>query len=389
MGLFSDYVEQAREGRPHHWLWRDPVPHVESNDRPLPASPPRVFKCAACRAEFTNNGQLRRHIAATHGRRFTYVLLDDRVAQRIELIDRRPDILKIVVGHEPIRAELTVGFSKTTTLTLSLGENDLLPHLPQGFIGTLHISFAIDGVGHDYHFAIGETPSFRTDALSETISRLQIDLDRGDTPDWSRYKADGEALSPNRFEKRFLDGFLEYSLGFDMEKRGRWDHSASHLETALHLLEPFGTRMAVTAKRVLGVRLNCFSILRRCEPTSRFHLARLFFLDNSSAADNLSQAGVAIPTTENAVYCDGLTERLLAILKAFYARDLHNVIVPCQQLRHEPAAQDRNNSDKLDVMMARASHLGGDRAAARLYYSRVQDHPNFAQEAATYIRNPL
>jgi hypothetical protein len=82
-----------------------------------------------------------------------------------------------------------------------------------------------------------------------------------------------------------------------------------------------------------------------------------------------------------------LTERLLAILKAFYSKDFQNVIAPCQQLRLEPAAKDRNNADKLDLVMARASHAIGDRDAARLYYTRVQDHPLFAQEAATYIRN--
>jgi hypothetical protein len=314
-------------------------------------------------------------------------LLDDRVAKCIEVLARRPDFLRIVVGHEPMSARLSVG-SNNTTLNLRVGENDLLPQLPNGFLGTVQISFAIDGVGHDYQFAIGDTPSFRIDALAALVARLQMDLDKGDRPDWDRYRADGEALSPNTFEQRFLDGFLEYSLGFDMEKRGRWDHSAPHLESALHLLDPFGTRLAITAKRVLGIRLNCFSVLRRCEPTSRFHLARMFFLGNSEAGEKAPHSAVTEANPAEAVYCDGLTERLLAILKAFYSKDFHNVLGPCQQLRHEPAAQDRNNSDKLDLMMARASHLIGDRDGARLYYSRVQDHPDFEQEAAAYIRNP-
>ena len=38
--------------------------------------------------------------------------------------------------------------------------------------------------------------------------------------------------------------------------------------------------------------------------------------------------------------------------------------------------------------MARASQLSGDRDAARLYYNRVQDHPDFAKEAAAYISKP-
>jgi len=271
-------------------------------------------------------------------------------------------------------------------MTLGLGENDLLPHLPNGIEGEVHIRFVVDGVGHDYNFAIGETPSFRIEDISEPVARLQMALDRGDSPDWNRYKADAEALSPNLFEKRFLDGFLEYSLGFDMEKRGRWDNSAPHLESALHLLDPFGTMMAVTAKRVLGVRMNCFSVLHRCEPSSRFHFARLFFLSPEADPKPLD-VPAAEALTADAVYCDGLTERLLAILKAFYSKDFQNVIAPCQHLRLEPASKDQNNADKLDLVMARASHAIGDRDAARLYYTRVQDHPLFAQEAATYIRN--
>lgn len=346
---------------------------------------PRVFACTACRAELENEGLLRQHIAAVHGPRFTYVVLNDRVAQRIEVLAGRPDCLKVVVGHEPIPAKMTVGCG-STTMTLGLGENDLLPHLPNAFVGEVHIRFVVDGVGHDYHFAIGETPSFRIEDISEPVARLQTAMDRGDSPDWNRYKADAEALSPNTFEKRFLDGFLEYSLGFDMEKRGLWNNSAPRLESALHLLDPFGTRMAVTAKRVLGVRMNCFSVLRRCEPSSRFHLARLFFL-GPEADPKLLEVPAAEALTADAVYCDGLTERLLAILKAFYSKDFQNVIAPCQQLRLEPAARDRNNADKLDLVMARASHAIGDRDTARLYYTRVQDHPLFSHEAATYIRN--
>ena len=392
MGLFADTVEDQREGHQHHWLQRHWLPHDQSqdgsrNDRPLPVPPPPVVECAACRAEFQNDGLLRRHIAAVHGPRFIYVLLDDRVAQHIEVLASRPDSLKIVVEHEPIDAILFVG-SRPTRLNLSSGVNDLLPHLPNGFLGTVDIRFAINGVEHTYQIAIGEFPLFRIDSLSELVARLQIDLARGECPDWNRYRSDSEALSPNVFEKRFLDGFEEYSLGFDMEKRGRRDHFASHLESALSLLEPFGTGMAITAKRVLGVRLNCFSVLRQCKPSSRFHLARLFFLGDSEASEKLSHFSVTEPNTADAVYCDGLTERFLAILKAFYSKDFHNVIGPCQQLRHEPAAQDRNNSDKLDLLMARASQLSGDRDAARLYYNRVQDHPDFAKEAAAYISKP-
>jgi hypothetical protein len=385
MGLIADYVEQARDGRPHHWFWRDQPQPDGIGDRSLLVPLPRKFVCSACRAELEEEGLLRRHVAAVHGPRFTYVVLNERVAQHIEVLASRPDCLKVVVGHEPIPAQMTVA-SGTTTLTLDVGENDLLPHLPHGFVGEVHIRLVVDGVAHDYDFAIGDTPSFRIEDISKPVAQLQMALDRGDSPDWNRYKDDAESLSPNTFEKRFLDGFLEYSLGFDMEKRGRWDHSAPHLESALHLLDPFGTRMAVTAKRVLGVRMNCFSVLRRCEPSSRFHLARLFFL-GPEADPKLLDAPAAEALTADAVYCDGLTERLLAILKAFYAKDFQHVIAPCQQLRLEPAAKDRNNADKLDLVMARASHLIGDRDAARLYYTRVQDHPLFAQEAATYIRN--
>lgn len=383
MGLFSDNLERAIEA----WDgWPNDHVEVETGPGRLRHSKRAVvFECTACGAVLGSETQLRRHIATTHGLRFTYLLVDGRVAQQIEVLERRPEALTAIVGHGPVPARVTVG-PRVLPAHLQTGENNLLPSIPPDFSGTVHVTLDIDGIAREYHIAIGDAPEFRSAALIPLASRLQEDLDQGRTPDWLGYQSYTEALSINDFEKRFIDGFYEYSLGFDMEKRGRWTHSASHLERALHLLAPFSIPMAITAKRILGVRLNCFSVLRRCEPPSRFHLARQFFLDRIDSLEMRGESEAGGQTSIGTVYCDGFTERLLAMLKAFFARDFHNVLGPCEQLRLEPAAEDRNNADKLALLAARTCKLQGDRDAARRYYARIQDNPDFGREAVDYIR---
>jgi hypothetical protein len=208
-------------------------------------------------------------------------------------------------------------------------------------------------------------------------------LERGSDPDWGAYQRRQQELSRNDLEKSYLNGFFEYSLGFDMEKQSRWRESGAHLETAMHLLRPYGTPLARTARRVLAIRMNCFAPLAHCHPTSVFYRARTFFVDGLL---ELPRDGVpSRPCTDDCVYVDGFTERLLVALKAYYARDFTNVFEPLNNLADHPLAEDRNNEDKLLLLKARSARLRDDQQQARDAYERLRYHPMFGQEATHFL----
>ncbi len=82
------------------------------------------------------------------------------------------------------------------------------------------------------------------------------------------------------------------------------------------------------------------------------------------------------------VYCDGFTERLLAIVNAFYRRDTTNVIVPCEQLMNEPAlTRDYNHQVKLRLVLARIALVTGDSQRANREYTKLIDDETFGEEA--------
>ena len=356
MGLFADNIETAQD-RWNELTTKDAGQGPgEQEGKPTPPPPPR-FVCPTCKSAFDSDVGLQDHIATTHGTVFAYIRIDSRIASVLDSARIRPTTLSVVCCGEPTRVTLK-GDGFTKSLIVNEGVTSLLPYLPSDFSGLLTIDIRNSGDSRPHFLTIGQAPRIRYSEMRSLAGSLQKALDMGSEPDWNGYTAVVQSsYYRNPYEKPFLDAFYDYSLGFWMERRGDLTHSAPHLERALAQLEPYTLQpMATTATRILGIRLNCFSALRSVPRTSRFHFARLFFVDNALSVAEGPDRTRSQQDSEEGVYCDGFTERLLAILKAFYARDFRNVVKPSQQLKAE-AGEDRNNLDKLDLVLSRACRL--------------------------------
>jgi len=277
---------------------------------------------------------------------------------------------------------------------------DLLKHIPADYVGEVHVSVAHGRTDQQFLMYFNTEPPFSTRELNRLVVSLQDRLEQGIEPDWGAYQQRQRSLARNRLEKQYLDGFFEYSLGFCLEKKERWQESGTHLETAMQLLHQYATPLAQTARRVLAIRMNCFTPLKHCEQTSVFYPARTFFVTcDLTLPETLRDAPTpddvgfhngpydALATSDERVYIDGFTELVLVAIKAFYARDFFTLAGTLETLERHPLATDTNNEDKLLLLKARGTRVRRDRRTARKIYERLLYHPIFGQEAQEFCND--
>lgn len=375
MGLLSDTLEDNRE-RFGHIEMGEYVP-IELP----PALPPKVA-CPICDQTFGSELGMQNHIAREHAQSHVYVKTDDRIVRSTEVFPGRPALCQLILlGIDAVEVTLTAD-SRSAHFHANSGTY-LLERLPDDFSGEVKLRVQHGRASKQFLMYFGTSPPFDQPRLDKEVVHLQKLLERGDDPNWSAYQQQQQRICRNDLEKSYLDGFLEYSLGFHMEKRARWQESSPHLEAAMHLLRPYGTPLARTARRVLAIRMNCFTPLSRCHPSSVFYRAKTFFVDGLLKLPHGSEPGRS--TADECVYVDGFTEQLLVTLKSFYARDLTNVFEPLKSLAGHPLAEDRNNEDKLFLLTARAARLSGDQKQACQAYERLRYHPMFDKEAKDFL----
>jgi hypothetical protein len=379
MGLFADNIETARD----RWeeAGQSPFSGSEILFGPSPAEPPSpTYVCDSCGSQFSSESAYKRHVATQHANQFMYLTIDKRVAQSIEKIDDRPRSLYCVIMRSGVELRLKAN-SFEKTVPLSAGEHDLLQYLPISSDGIVTLKFQSKNWDREYNFIVNSKPEFRSERLEPEIEHLQRSLDTGDELNWLKYDAVGSDPSLNDIEKRYYKGFYDYTVGFSAELQENYRDAQSQLERALQLLAPFNTSMANAAKRILGLRFNRFHLLDDVTENSRFYLLKRFFVDCESIL-NTEQIVAEKQSVSRPVYCDGFTERLLAIVNAFYRRDTTNVIVPCEQLMSEPAlTRDYNHQVKLRLVLARIAWVTGDSQRANREYAKLIDDETFGEEA--------
>ena len=168
-----------------------------------------------------------------------------------------------------------------------------------------------------------------------------------------------------------------YRLAISCGKEGR-----NHIEESFSHLSPFGTPFAITACRVLALRMNCFKLFRKCGATSRFNVVNLFF-NNQDAKFDISNnfTGKKWENQEYGVYIDNYTEIFLGALNAYYGNDYGVLDELCLKLNESLNDADRNNRDKLTLLQARIAYKKKDELTFQRLYELLLNHPDFGIEA--------
>lgn len=377
MGLLSDTFEDNRE-RSGQIEMREYVP-IE-----LPPAPPPQVCCPVCDREFGSDLALDNHIKKDHGREHVYIKANGYIVRRTEVLAKGLRQCELIpLGLESLTVTIHVD-GKSKRLTAN-GRMNLLDYLPSDYKGEVQVTAGYGNMEQNFLMYVGAEPPFDTPRLNKVVNELQRCLDRGMEPDWNGVQAQQRKIARNELEKKYLDGFFEYSLGFYLDKQERSGEGGQHLETAMQLLQPYSTPLGRTAKRVLAIRMNCFTPLERCQQGSVFWPARAFFIENALELPESLDGSSA--TGENSVYIDKFTELLLMGIKTFYCRDPHSLSATIKALSAHPLAADRNNEDKLLLMRGRAARIQGDQVATQRAYERLLYHPMFGLEAEEMIKN--
>jgi len=393
MGLLSDTLEDNRErvGK---------VEMVEYVPIELPPAPPPEVSCPVCDRVFGSDLSLNNHIARDHGQEHVYIKANGRVVRSTEVF--REKVLQcdlILLGLDRVTATIQTGTHRKQCVIDA--KTSLLEHIPADYVGEVHVAVTHGRTGQHFLMYFNTEPPFSTRELNRLVIALQECLEQGTEPDWATYQRREREIARNRLEKQYLDAFFEYSLGFCLEKQERWRESGTHLETAMQFLRPYGTLLARTARRVLAIRMNCFTPLSQCQPSSVFYPARTFFVNgNLTLPDKLCDGPAApddvrfrkgppdaLATRDQRVYIDGFTELVLVAIRAFYARDYVTLTGTLETLERHPLATDTNNEDKLLLLKARCARVRRDRTTARKTYERLLYHPIFGQEAQEFCND--
>jgi hypothetical protein len=199
-------------------------------------------------------------------------------------------------------------------------------------------------------------------------------------PDVSLWR--GRVPRLNDLETRYFNGFFEYALAFHIETFGERKRAKQHFDEALGYLLPFRTPLAESAQCVLGLRMNCFGVLRRAPRSSVLAYCDSFF--NGDVA-SLPQSQIADEPNPFITYADRFTVLLVTSISNYSRADYTECKSNLHALEFHPSAAEKNNEDKLSLLSARLHRIVGPRSAALEAYSRLRFHPDFGSEAKEFI----
>jgi len=225
----------------------------------------------------------------------------------------------VLLGHAAAHIAVRTGITSQTLVAAS--GLSLMDYWPQDFEGEIHIDVhPHDGKQRSFVLYSRTLPDFRQEELDRRLwDLLQEFCSQPAFPDLKTWHSLPQgAADSSELGQRSVNGFFEYAAGFALERRGNTGTAKEHLEDAFGYLLPFRTLLAEQALCVLGLKMNCFGILERCEPTSPFAPARAFFVQNATRWEPHQQS----PNRDSVgVYIDEFTLRLLEVVRAFYDSD--------------------------------------------------------------------
>jgi uncharacterized C2H2 Zn-finger protein len=385
MGIFMDILEDGAES------WGQLIDEIESkipkksfpkSDQPSPS----FMECPLCGEKLISKKDFDQHIIRRHANRHVYIRAGHKIIRNFYLFTESPETLKVIlVGIDEAKIIIEQAALPPKELNF-FKEIDLLPQFKEDLSGEVRLKVEFSGGSHEFTIYIGKMIDFNWEDIDKAaLKYLFVPLDRNKEPDLTGFSGFFLTPSTGTMEYYYASGLYDYALGFHM-KKAELD-AKEHFENALGLLSPFKTSFAITACRVLAVRMNCFKLLQDCTVFSRFTVANLFF--NKPEARFVSKSEsikLGWSPQEYGVYIDEFTETLLAALNAYYSEDYNILDELCRQLDSVLATQDKNNRDKLLLLQARIAKKKNNEKVARDFYQMLRYHPDFKDEAREYLQ---
>jgi len=384
MGILSDTLEDNRE-RAGQLLGS--VRFTETDDF-VPWSMPSVVPCPICPVFATSEDDLQRHILAAHRRLQVYVRVNGEVIQELHYTAREIDeFVVVVLGDSPADVSLSIADETSSRWHVRPGKTaDIGRCLSPNFTGIAVVTVSLgQTASRQYKVFCRTQPVIEVAALDAAAMELQAEMLSQTEPQWAEFQNRHVAFMQKTVEARYLEGLFAYILGCNYEQKGS-KGAGKLFEDAFGRLRPFNSTLAHTARCVLALKLNAFSVLHECGPASQFYNTRLFF---NGGPDDRQRPPRFSRSQGNScgIWVDTFSEGVLEAVDAYYARNWRGMSDCLKRLSEHPFVGERNNGDKLLLLQARLCRSNGDIRGACALYRELHDHPLFAQEAQSYCAN--
>jgi len=384
MGIISDYLEQTREK-----LGKFVDIAKFGSIANIPVSPPDdtpdLYECPLCGEKILSDDQ-NRHMHDKHGNQYAYLRVNNRIINDYvfsEVPIRSMDA--VILGDRTASIVIRVNDQPPLEINIS-GTVSLTKHIDKIIAGEINIIIKISSIQKEYIVYVKQLPGFANDTIDRTALRhLFIPLSKKEKPDYRSFTPIFTNPANSVLENRYASGLHDYALAFQMAQEK--EEAKEHFESALGCLRNFRTNFAITARRILALRMNCFPLLKDCDIGSRFYAANCFFNKHDSRL-HIKDKIVTLQQndSEYGVYIDEFTERFLECLTAFYNDDLIILDELYAVLQGIVSEKERNNQDKLFLLCARTAIKKSDKVKKEKYYRQLLGHPQFGMEAEEMMK---
>jgi len=314
-----------------------------------------------------------------------YLRLNGRIVGDLSYLEWAIDELRLsLLGTESTHFELQLEGYTTRNFDLAPGRHrELSGFIPSGFAGRIAVVVHAPFPSKTYEIHNRRVPTMDVGALDRAIDELQQPLLSKREPRWAAWKARYIEIRDDRsLERRYLAGHFEYLLGAFLEQAGD-PHAGGHFEQAFGFLRPFRTDLAHTARCILALKMNWFSLLGACAHTSQFWPAYVFFDPMAPTTSHGVTAKTPSPTGQNieGLWVDSFLEQLLEAVLRFHEGAYAETARLLERLWEHPFARDPNAEVKLWLLEARTLKSQNRLPEAQKAYAALHYHPLYGAEA--------
>ncbi len=383
MGIASDYLEQAAETYgdyidSHRWpYWVSQNVRVSSEESFV------IFECPLCGQSFASDEEEKDHLIKRHTNQQIYLRVNGQIFNDICFAEGEIREFKVVSLSQErtyIALKLNNELKVNKDFCGSISLLDEISHVDDGMI---EIKVTVPSLMREKSFVLyyNQMTQFENSEIDHDALRyLFIPLLKNAEPNFTSFQSHIQ-MANHPLERRYAEGLYNYSLAFYLNNKRK--NAKEFFENALFGLLVFQTKFAITATRVLALRMNAFGFLKSCEPRSMFYLANCFF--NNQNSQNLEEyfcyQKLNMADSEYGVYIDRETEFILQMLSAYYSRDFTALYILINAFEEEQYESNKNQLDKICLIKARTAELLGKKDEADMLYKELLINPIFEQEA--------